>query len=226
MTKSNITASLLLMTAAAGLVAYPAFAAIRGGGHNTPADGKKIAAKLDQSKTTLAKAVTAAEQHSNGRAVSVISDVDDAGSVAVHVYCVAGDTSSPKIMKCYFDHATGAVKGMKEVQEFPITPSHGVHGEGRDHPPHGQRDHGNDHGGDLAAKMIKNETLEAACGSCLYNMPGVEGCELAVMIEGKPYLVEGAKWPNHDFCDAKQQAIVTGKLEGGKFIAASLEPKK
>ena len=61
---------------------------------------------------------------------------------------------------------------------------------------------------------------------CIYEMPGVESCHLAIMLGGKPYLVQGATWPNHDFCDAKQQAVVSGKLQSGKFIATDLEPKK
>ena len=78
------------------------------------------------------------------------------------------------------------------------------------------------------AKKISSQTVEAGCGACIYKMPGVEGCPLAVLIDGKPYLVQGATWPNHDYCDRKCTAVVSGKLEGdpAKFIAASFEPKK
>lgn len=235
MTRLKTIASSLVLLAGAGLVAYPAFAAFcPTEGRNSAADGKKIAAQLDQNKTTLAKAIAAAEEHTKGRAISVISDVDDSGFVAVHVYCIAGDPNAPRILMAYFDHKTGKVKGAKPVEAFPITPHtpEAGHGEGRDHPEHGQRQHGDDHADQSkphdtpSVKMIKNETLEAACGVCLYKMPGVKGCPLAVMIDGKPYLVEGAKWPNHDYCDRKCQAVVTGKLEGDKFIATSLEPKE
>jgi hypothetical protein len=41
---------------------------------------------------------------------------------------------------------------------------------------------------------------------CIYEMHGVESCKLAIMLDGKPYPVEGATWPNHDFCDAKRSA--------------------
>src|SRR6187431_286333 len=54
-------------------------------------DGKKIAAQLDKNKFTLAKAVTAAEAHSQGRSISVISDLSDKGEAGVHVYCMKGD---------------------------------------------------------------------------------------------------------------------------------------
>ncbi|MCI0631484.1 MAG: DUF6370 family protein [Phycisphaerales bacterium] len=215
MTRVKMIASSLLVVAAAGLIAYPVFAHCG----KCAADGKKIAAQLDQNKTTLAKAVTAAEEHSKGRAISVIADLNDKDQVAVHVFCVAGDP--PKIMKCYVDIATGSVKGMKEVHEFPITQNDHAHG----HDDEAGDDHAKHHDGGVA-KMIKGQTVEAGCGACIYKMPGVEGCPLAIMIDGKPYLVEGATWPNHDYCDRKCQAVVTGKVKGGKFIATSVEPKK
>lgn len=76
------------------------------------------------------------------------------------------------------------------------------------------------------AMMVNNQILEVGCGSCMYHMPGVEGCLLAVLIDGKTYLVQGAEWPNHDFCDRKIQALVTGKLQGDKFLASSVSEKK
>lgn len=200
----------LALLAALALIAYPLYADCG----KCAADGKKIAAQLDQSKTTLAKAVTAAEQHSKGRAISVISDLNDKHQLGVHVFCIAGD----KIMMCHFDPATGTVTGMKEVKAFPITEADHAgshdHGKGSSSAPAG------------AGKMLTNQTAEVGCGMCMYSMPGVDSCLLAVMIDGKPYLVEGATWPNHDFCDAKLQAVVTGKLEGDKFIATSVKEKK
>jgi len=224
MNPRKLIASSVLAVIAASLIGYPAFAMF-GDSHDLVADAKKIAAQFDQNKTTLAKAVAAAEQHSKGRAVSVLSDVNDEGAVAVHVYCLAGEPA--KIMMCYFDHKTGTVKGMKEVKEFPITSRSDDHADGRGHLKEGHRDHGDDHAAAPVAKTIDNQTLEVSCGSCLYKMPGVEGCHLAIMIDGKPYLVEGAKWPNHDYCDRKLQAVVSGKLEGNppKFTATKFEPK-
>ena len=56
-------------------------------------------------------------------------------------------------------------------------------------------------------------------------MEGVQGCPLAVKIDGKAYIVQGAKWSNHDYCDRNCQAVVTGKIEGDKFIVTKLEEK-
>jgi hypothetical protein len=192
------------------LIAYPLYAHCG----KCAADGKKIAAQLDQNKFTLAKSVTAAEAHSKGKAISAISELGDKDELLLHVYCIVGDP--PKIMKCYVDTTSGTVKGMKEVQEFPITAQDHVHGEGHDA-------HDDDQ---ASAKMITNQTVEAGCGACIYKMAGVSGCPLAIMIDGKPYLVEGATWPNHDYCDRKVQAVVSGKLEGDKFIATKVEQKK
>jgi bacterioferritin-associated ferredoxin len=216
MTKSKMIASSLLVVVAAGLIAYPVFAHCG----KCAADARKIAAQLDQNNMTLAKMVSAAEEHSKGRAISVISDLREKDQAAVYVYCVAGDP--PKVMMCHVNIATGKVLGMKETHEFPITAPHAEGGHGA-HDPHAPGDPA--HGGGTT-KMIKSQTVEAGCGACIYKMAGVEGCPLAVMIDGKPYLVQGATWPNHDYCDGKQQAIVSGKLEGARFIATSVEPKK
>ena len=75
-----------------------------------------------------------------------------------------------------------------------------------------------------AVTVIANQTVEAGCGVCIYHMPGIEGCPLALLIDGKPYLVGGAIWPNHDYCDFKCHAGVSGKIEGGRFVATSVEP--
>lgn len=74
-------------------------------------------------------------------------------------------------------------------------------------------------------RQITAAHLEFGCGVCIYNMPGVEGCPLAVVIDGTPRLVDGFEWPVHDYCDRKCHAIATGTLEGGRFKATSVEPK-
>jgi hypothetical protein len=211
MNRRTLMASSVLAMLGGALIVYPVFAMF-GGGHNTATEGKKIAAQFDQHKTTLAEAVTAAEEHTKGRAISVVSDVTEDGAVAVHVYCIAGDP--PQILKSYFDHKTGTIKGVKNVDEFPLTPHAAAHTE------HGQPEHADDH---ASAKIIKDQTMEVACGSCIYHMPGVSGCHAAVMIDGRPYLIEGATLKKHDFCERKVQALVSGHVEGDKFIATRLE---
>jgi Family of unknown function (DUF6370) len=200
----------LLAVVAAGLIAYPVFAHCG----TCAADGKKIAAQLDQNKMTLAKAITAAEEHSKGRAISAITQTNEHGHMALHVHCIAADNAgAPKILMCLVDLTDGKVTGMREVHEFPTVTAQAGPGQA----PHGGRAG--------AAKTIANQTVEAACGACIYKMPGVDGCPLAVKIDGKAYLVQGAKWPNHDYCDRNCQAVVSGRIEGDTFIATKLEAK-
>jgi hypothetical protein len=220
----------LLVIVAVGLIGYSVFAKTGDAGSNNSAEaGKKIAVQLDQNKMTLAKAVTAAEEHSKGRAISAISEIHEHDQVVLHVWCVAGEApNAPKILKCFVDFATGKVRGMKEVHDFPVTAlpgdrQHDPHAP-RDHAPHAPHDH--EPHASPSAKVITNLTVEAACGVCIYRMPGLEGCPLAVKIDGRAYLVEGAEWPNHDYCERTCQAIVSGRIEGDKFVATKLEPKK
>ena len=200
--------------AALALIAYPLYAHCG----KCAASAKKIADELNASKMTLAKAVSAAEDHSKGRAISVQSGMGADNKVAINVFCAAEGT----IQKCSVDHTTGKVTEMKEVNEFP-TADH----DHADKPAPGGAGGGG--GGaapdDVTVLMINNRTTDVGCGTCVYKMAGVEGCPLAVSLDGKTYIVQGATWPNHNYCDAKQQAVVTGKIENGKFIATSVKPK-
>ncbi len=74
-------------------------------------------------------------------------------------------------------------------------------------------------------RQLTAQDLEFGCGVCIYHLPGIEGCPLAVVIDGTPRLVDGFDWPVHDYCDRTCHAIATGTLEGGRFKATSVEPK-
>ncbi|MBK8914470.1 MAG: hypothetical protein IPM64_07680 [Phycisphaerales bacterium] len=218
MTRLNGSVCLLVAFAGVGLMGYTVLAqtAAASRHRNTAEDGRKIAAQLDRHKMTLAKAVAAAEDHSKGRAISVISQVGKDDQAAVHVWCVTGEAAGPpKIMKCFVDLASGKVAGMTEVHEFPT-----MH-EGAELGHKG----GHERPDAAAAKTITDQTVDAACGVCIYKMPGMSGCPLAIKIDGKAYLVEGAKWPNHDYCDRDCKAVVSGRIEGGKFIATKFAAK-
>ena len=68
-------------------------------------------------------------------------------------------------------------------------------------------------------------TVEAGCGSCIFKMPGVEGCKLAVKIDGKPYLVTGADVDAHKagLCQGAKQATCSGEIKDDTFVATSFE---
>ncbi len=67
----------------------------------------------------------------------------------------------------------------------------------------------------------QERTVEVACASCIYSMPGVEGCKLAATIDGKPMLVTGSSVDAHalGLCSKAKEAIVAGKVDGDSFIA-------
>lgn len=216
MTRFNLFACSLLTFAGVGLISYTVLAQTASHHHNTADDGKKIAVQLDRNKLTLCDAVELAEKHSKGRAISVITQIKERDQAAVHVWCVAGEPAgSPKILKCFIDLASGSVAGMKEVHDFPTLHETAEHGHKAAH----------DRPDAAAAKTITEQTVDAACGVCIYKMPGVTGCPLAVKIDGKAYLVEGAEWPNHDYCDRNCQAVASGRIEGDKFIATRFTAK-
>ena len=221
--KAIIPVALLFALA---LIAYPLYAHCG----KCAADGKKIATQLDSTKFTLAKAVTAAEAHSKGRAISATSELNDSDKLVLNVFCIAGEPA--KIQKCEVDTATGTIKSMKEVSEFPLAKHEHAHDDDHKAPSGGGAGGaggaggGAPGGGGSSARAIANQTVEAGCGACVYKMANVDGCPLVVKIDGKTYLVQGAAWPNHDYCEQRCQAIVTGRIEGDTFIASSLAPKK
>lgn len=72
-------------------------------------------------------------------------------------------------------------------------------------------------------RTVTSRTVEAGCATCIYDMAGVEGCRLAVKLDGKPYLVTGAEVDAHGagLCSAPRTAKVTGKIQGDKLVATS-----
>ena len=84
------------------------------------------------------------------------------------------------------------------------------------------------------AVAFKSRTVEASCGQCQFKMQG-KGCELAIRTDGKTYFVDGSSIDAHGdahaidgFCLAIKKAVVSGKIENGRFKATSftLAPKK
>ena len=72
--------------------------------------------------------------------------------------------------------------------------------------------------------------VTAGCGSCVFGMEGVEGCPLAVKIDGKPYLVTGVEMDAlgdahaaDGLCSVARQATTVGRVEGDRFVAERME---
>ena len=75
--------------------------------------------------------------------------------------------------------------------------------------------------------VSQERTVEVACASCIYHMPGVTGCKLAATIDGKPMLVTGVSVDAHTLglCSKAKEAIVAGKVDGDSFVATKFEAK-
>lgn len=80
-----------------------------------------------------------------------------------------------------------------------------------------------------AAKVIKNQTVEIACGECKFKMDG-KGCDLAIRMDGKSYFVDGktvddfgdAHDEKHGFCNVISKAEVTGEIVNNRFKAKTI----
>ncbi len=75
---------------------------------------------------------------------------------------------------------------------------------------------------------LRSETVEVACGSCVYGMAGVTSCKLAVKInDGDPMLVTGSDLDLHEhhLCTTAAEAVVTGEVEGDTLVVTAVEIK-
>jgi hypothetical protein len=71
---------------------------------------------------------------------------------------------------------------------------------------------------------------EAGCATCIYDMPDVQGCVLAVKIDGKSYRVEGSGIDDHGdahaadgLCNTARRARIAGRIEARMFVAEQIE---
>ena len=78
-------------------------------------------------------------------------------------------------------------------------------------------------------ELPKLQILEASCGQCQFGMKG-HGCELAVIIDGKPYFVDGTSIDSHGdahddegFCTTIRKAEVVGEIIDNRFKVSSFK---
>ena len=215
MNRSTLIAMSLSLCGAAAWLAYPVYAHCG----KCAADGKKIVEKMQSGKVTLAKAIEAAEAHSKGKAVSVTTMLDTGGNPVVQVFSIVGD----KIQRCDVNGQTGVVGKSEEVDHFPIAK----------HDDHAHDDNGKDKDkgkpgaapGGIAMNVV-NRDAELACAGCIYKMSGAEGCQLAVKVDGKTYMLKGNTGLDaHDFCGGAKKAVVSGKIEGNTLTATDVQVK-
>ena len=80
-----------------------------------------------------------------------------------------------------------------------------------------------------AEVKVEAEVIEVACGRCIYEMPGAEGCPWATHVDGEYYLVMGPVPQDHHshgedgICVMARQARVQGEVNGEYFVASEFE---
>ncbi len=81
----------------------------------------------------------------------------------------------------------------------------------------------------IPVHQIENRVIEASCGQCQLGLSGT-GCDLAVLIDGNAYYVDGSSiddhgdaHADHGLCNAVRSAQAKGTVVDGRFIAESFE---
>jgi hypothetical protein len=83
--------------------------------------------------------------------------------------------------------------------------------------------------GSTAPVVVEARLIEAACGTCKFDLPGSD-CALAVRIDGRAYYVDGTKIDDlgdahaaDGICNVVRQARVSGRLDGERFASTAFE---
>ena len=78
----------------------------------------------------------------------------------------------------------------------------------------------------FAGCKSSSRLASVGCATCIFHMKHVRGCKLAVMLDGKPYLVEGSGIDDHGDanaadgrCNAERKASVEGTISHDRFMA-------
>jgi hypothetical protein len=67
---------------------------------------------------------------------------------------------------------------------------------------------------------IEGRELTVACASCIFEMPGVEGCPWAAEVDGRHYLLRGRVPQDHlshepdGICNMERRARIDGEIRG------------
>ncbi len=78
-------------------------------------------------------------------------------------------------------------------------------------------------GSQASATPISNRKVDAGCASCVFHMPGVQSCKVAVMVDGQAYFVSGANVDAHQYCSGPKQVVVSGNIEEDWFVATAFQ---
>jgi hypothetical protein len=73
--------------------------------------------------------------------------------------------------------------------------------------------------------VLTGETVDVACGMCIYQMPNSNGCYWAADINGQHYVVQGNLPKAHEnhapdgMCNMPREAVIDGTIEGNQIFA-------
>jgi monofunctional biosynthetic peptidoglycan transglycosylase len=73
---------------------------------------------------------------------------------------------------------------------------------------------------------IDTGSAKVGCATCIFQMKGVEGCKLAIEIDGRHYIVQGSDIDDHGdahasdgLCNTIRHANAKGRIAGDRFVA-------
>jgi hypothetical protein len=81
----------------------------------------------------------------------------------------------------------------------------------------------------ITGVQLKDETVTAACGSCIFKELERYGCYWAIEWDGDYYPVNGQTPLDHNshgpegMCTMPRKAVVSGKLRSGQFFVDAFE---
>lgn len=81
-----------------------------------------------------------------------------------------------------------------------------------------------------ASEEQKARIVQVSCGECQFGMKEKKGCNLAAIIKGKQYYIEGTTIDEHGdahakdgFCNKVRKAEVKGKIVNNAFVVSEFK---
>jgi len=76
---------------------------------------------------------------------------------------------------------------------------------------------------DAVAASTETAEYEVACAGCIFKMAGAKGCQAAIKVDDKTYLIKGTPVDAHvvGLCGASAKANLSGAVKDGVFVATS-----
>lgn len=83
---------------------------------------------------------------------------------------------------------------------------------------------------DVAPKPLAEGEYEVGCRWCQFDDPGLDHCQMGIVVDGKHYALTGEGVPAmpHDagLCEETGKAVVAGEIRGDEVVATKFELEK